>query len=291
MKTPSFSRVAESDFRRPGNPSCGAKSGGGARQARFSPGCVPSPFRAGAIALGDRLAVVGAGIEAGRYTANRCGRRGFTLLELLVVLAIIAVLAAVLFPVVGRMMERGRTTKCTNHLQQIGAAALRYAAENEMQLPVTSHQRRSGYKSWTVSLQPYASGKLFFRCPCDEDKERPYSYAMNDFLTPNPAGAPELDVARLQRLDRARETVLFAEASKEYVNTDHFHFSDYLGRPIPGEIFTKQVAAERHENAANYLFADGHVETIPWERAKKLLAQEGSRFFDPTIEDPAPETK
>jgi prepilin-type N-terminal cleavage/methylation domain-containing protein/prepilin-type processing-associated H-X9-DG protein len=216
-------------------------------------------------------------------------RRGFTLLELLVVVAIIAVLAALLVPVVGRMTERGRTTKCTNYLQQIGAAAMRYAGENEMQLPVTSHQRRTGYKSWTITLQPYASGKLFFRCPCDEDKERPYSYAMNDFLTPNPAGAPELDVARLSRLDRARETVLFAEAAKEYVNTDHFHFSDYLGRPIPPEIFTKQVAAERHGGAANYLFADAHVETIPWERAQKLLREDGSRFFDPTIEDPVPE--
>jgi prepilin-type N-terminal cleavage/methylation domain-containing protein/prepilin-type processing-associated H-X9-DG protein len=211
-------------------------------------------------------------------------RRGFTLLELLVVVAIIAALAAMLFPFIGSVMERARSAKCSNFLHQIGTAAIRYAGENDTKLPATSHQRRSGVRSWTITLQPYAPARLCFRCPCDENTERLYSYAMNDFLTPNPAGAPELDVARLSRLEHPRQTVLFVEASAAYENIDHLHLSDYLGRAIPPEVFSRQVAVQRHGGAANYVFADGHVQTVSWKDVQAQLQAGDSRFVDPTKE-------
>jgi prepilin-type N-terminal cleavage/methylation domain-containing protein/prepilin-type processing-associated H-X9-DG protein len=49
-------------------------------------------------------------------------RRGFTLLELLVVMAIIAVLASLLMPVIQQARETARKTQCTNNLRQIGLA-------------------------------------------------------------------------------------------------------------------------------------------------------------------------
>lgn len=47
-------------------------------------------------------------------------RRGFTLLELLVVISIIAVLAAMLFPAIQRLREMANRTKCINNMRQIG---------------------------------------------------------------------------------------------------------------------------------------------------------------------------
>ena len=210
--------------------------------------------------------------------------RAFTILEILVVIAIIAVLATLAVPLASRVMAQGRSAKCVNHLRQLGIAVLRYAGENEMTLPVTTHQRRSGYKSWALTLQQYAEGAITFRCPCDEDALRPYTYAINDYFTPNPAGAPELNFSRLSGITRPSESILFAEASKDYAYTDHFHFTDYVGATMPPEIFADQVAVERHLGGANYLFADAHVETLSWERVQALLSASGSRFVDPTAE-------
>ncbi len=212
----------------------------------------------------------------------------FTLVELLVVIAIIAVLAGLLYPVLSLITAQGSSTKCASFLRDLGIAARLYASENDMTLPVTVHQRRRGGRSWSVTLQQYAGGKVAFRCPADENTTRGYTYAMNDFLTPNPAGAPDLDFSRLSRLERPRETLLFGEAAKNYTNSDHFHFSEYHGQIMPPEVFAGQVAVKRHGGNANYLFADGHLETLSWKQVKTLLSTEGNRFVDPTAEEKEP---
>src|SRR5437867_2212888 len=59
-------------------------------------------------------------MKCGNSSVERRG--GFTLLELLVVIGIIAVLAAMLFPAVQRLREMANRTRCINNLHQIGMA-------------------------------------------------------------------------------------------------------------------------------------------------------------------------
>src|SRR5436190_9462584 len=53
-------------------------------------------------------------------------RTGFTLIELLVVITIIAILAAILFPVFGRARENARRSSCQSKLKQIGLGFAQY---------------------------------------------------------------------------------------------------------------------------------------------------------------------
>lgn len=58
-------------------------------------------------------------------------RRAFTLLEILVVCGIIALLAAILLPVLGRVREAGRATTCKSNLHQLGLAMQQYIQDYE----------------------------------------------------------------------------------------------------------------------------------------------------------------
>ncbi len=67
---------------------------------------------------------------------NVATRTGFTLVELLVVIAVIAVLAALLFPVFASVREKGRQVTCAGNLHQLGLAFVQYSGDNDEKYPL-----------------------------------------------------------------------------------------------------------------------------------------------------------
>lgn len=207
--------------------------------------------------------------------------QAFTLVELLVVLAVIGVLVTLILPAFGRTLLQARSEKCLGNLRQLGTAALLYAADNNMTLPLSSHSGTS--TSWSTVLREYAGERVVFKCPTDENRTRTYTYVLNEFLTPNPPGTEgqDFNYSRINRIASPRETLLFTELSRTYTS-NHIHFSYYRGAAVPPEIFASQVAVKRHGDSANYFFVDGHVENLTWAEVQKVLGTPGTRFLDPT---------
>jgi prepilin-type N-terminal cleavage/methylation domain-containing protein/prepilin-type processing-associated H-X9-DG protein len=203
-------------------------------------------------------------------------RRAFTLIELLVVIAIIAILASLLLPVLSKARARARGTVCLSELKQLGVGCALYEGDNQDTLPETSHQAAS----WIGSLAAYGLTNVY-RCPDDTNRVRITTYAINDFLTPNPFGAPGLDFSRLTRLPGPSETMHLAETPGNYIGSDHFHFADASSGGFTPNAFAGQVAVQRHSGGANYLFADAHVKKLSWLQIRDLLGPPVTRFVRP----------
>ena len=154
--------------------------------------------------------------------AARPGRcpTGFTLVELLVVIGIIAVLISMLLPSLNRAREQARSAKCLSNLRQLAMATIAYTNSNKFYFPGPGRKGNnpvdSNWVAWSgvpaqdedpthpayidnSALQPYLGAKgdgfkALLRCDSDDITARPailnqadsmwtYSYALNFILT------------------------------------------------------------------------------------------------------------
>jgi prepilin-type N-terminal cleavage/methylation domain-containing protein/prepilin-type processing-associated H-X9-DG protein len=117
-------------------------------------------------------------------------RRGFTLVELLVVIAVIAILAALLLPALSAAKAKAQQIRCLNNLRQIGMGMLMYVHENDDAFPGLA-SRHNGFRKedwiyWRTNSALYPpvtqspivaqlanTSAALFRCPRDRDENRP----------------------------------------------------------------------------------------------------------------------
>lgn len=128
---------------------------------------------------------------------------GFTVIEILTVIGIMAVMGAILFPVLMSGRENARMTACASNLHQVAIALRLYANDNDNEYPPNDVDIRDmlaqGQQSAWSALLPYTHDRNVFHCPDERsrfDKIIGYQYRVglhekitDPFVRPAPPGS------------------------------------------------------------------------------------------------------
>lgn len=196
---------------------------------------------------------------------------GFTLTELLIVIAIIAIFAAMLFPIFARARENSRRSSCQSDLKQIGFGILQYAQDSDETLP-RIYVADPGYRHWAQIIQPYIKSTQVFDCPSQDYKwtgvfgGEKLSYGMNSYFDPSYGSIG--NVILLARLTKVSETVIVTESENFRVT--------FVGGIFDTASPNRKVEY-RHLGLANVLFVDGHVKSMRQDALEaKATSEDGT---------------
>jgi len=221
--------------------------------------------------------------------------RGFTLVELLVVIVIIAILAALIFPVVGGMLRQGNQTSSAANLRQWYTGFGASLGDNDGSMP--SDGQSGGYN-------PSDSTAWYTRMPL-ELKQTPYGAFSSNWprlhtrsiwinpqvpLSASPAGAfifcygfntylsnSAQPTQKFSRVEHPERTILMSEKADALSDLSPTTIRSYFGAGNPTDPIVDL------NNTANILFCDGHVQSV--KRSVFQLAQTyDSTFYAQSFE-------
>lgn len=207
--------------------------------------------------------------------------RGFTLWELVIILVIIGVTIAILFPVFVVHRYPSRLLSCLSNTKQIGLALVQYVQDNDERFPPAigqvrlsdgkTYEQQWGLTTYTTVgdkqeqipgiISPYLKKQSFLQCPSVQTSNTGLAYLYSDLA----AGES------MENFTAPANAVAFADSEDRLRNVGHARSQSGTGdeaflRPseagkTPRLLLGAAIgdAATRHSGGANYGFADGHA--------------------------------
>jgi prepilin-type N-terminal cleavage/methylation domain-containing protein/prepilin-type processing-associated H-X9-DG protein len=205
---------------------------------------------------------------------------GFTLLELLVVISILGMIAALLLPLLTQAREAGRRIACMENLRQIAAAHRLYLDDWDERFPDWRvKELPDDFRLWMATFQPYLHCTAILRCPSSaESRSVGPQYADYALCTFGPGGRgtpadpfyhwPEPTVT-LATVKRPAETAVVADGW----TTPSWTIVD--GGPLAATLLDPRI---RHSRGLNACFLDGHARWLPGAEFWRV-STDGAGFY------------
>jgi len=214
-------------------------------------------------------------------TARRRREGGFSLIELLITIAIIAILSALLLPALSKAKATAHRTVCAANLKHLGYASYMYVGDNND--VVAPYYQISDQKIWVQRVVPdYIPGTLTFTnsinqalngwptltgknisceslvCPVSPINPCRLSYAYNHKYGHSAVVSADADyvVRRLARFVYPSKTVIMADGGDPIGDMDIMYKVRYDGGYTAWSFWWSPIA--RHSGKINILFIDGH---------------------------------
>lgn len=210
--------------------------------------------------------------------------RAFTLVELLVALAVVAVLAAILLPVFAQAREKARQTADLSNMKQMGLAVQMYVSDYDERLffyaSTTPGQSRTGPTAaipaalkdperWWNVIMPYVKSSALFACPSD-NAPTPSNDAFGKPTIPRSyIACRAAEALTLTQLADPPETMVMTEkwnknsagaVTDSWIKSFNGDFDPDNGAgAVPGSLFK---AGNRHQGFLNCVFFDGHAKSL-----------------------------
>ena len=205
---------------------------------------------------------------------------GFTLIELLIVISIIAILAAMLFPVFARARENARRSSCQSNLKQIGLGIMQYSQDYDEKMPSYQADSPKADTPWHFAIQPYLKSIQLFKCPSNSGPATPFVYGTPDATYGIPSipisyvanGGDESSTTGMGGLRPFRKgfqtptalaSMIFPSttiAISEVKNSAGAAVNPFLD--TNAKFYGANTGFTSHLKMANFLFIDGHVKAL-----------------------------
>lgn len=244
------------------------------------------------------------------------GTRGFTLLEVLAVVSIVAVLISMTMPALSRAREQARAAVCAAHLKECFNATFMYAQDHADWLPymgsyyrVTKLAHPKANRSWPEAIAPYLHETwAIYKCPTDADPVKVRIHESK--VLPIPSGrsgtpAPVEGADRTARLSyrgeerrqgrlndprRPGQALLLIEGlTQPAVVEDHFHALVPPGSSANAvAVGSRQYRSfRRHNGRSHFLFYSGAIELLPGKALERIQRRHLTSGLAPPLPKPS----